>query len=126
MTSIAKSKPCLVCERPIEPFLSFGKMPVANGFLSPDQFANEYFFELKVAFCETCRMVQLAELVDRERMFHENYAFFSSTSTFMAKHFHEFASWVMKTYLDGADSFVVRSEERRVGKECRSRGSPDH
>src|SRR5688500_15851409 len=52
-------------------------------------------------------MVQLAELVDRERMFHENYAFFSSTSTFMAKHFQEFASWVMKTYLNGADSFVV-------------------
>ena len=60
-------------------------MPIANGFLSPEQFAEEYFFELKVAFCENCRMVQLAELVERERMFHENYAFFSSTSTRMAR-----------------------------------------
>jgi methylation protein EvaC len=98
---------CLVCECPIEPFLSFGKMPIANGFLSADQFADEYFFELKVAFCEHCRMVQLAELVDRERMFHEHYAFFSSTSTRMAQHFQEFASWVKSTYLKAADPFVV-------------------
>lgn len=101
------SKPCLICERPIEPFLSFGKMPIANGFLSTEQFAEEYFFELKVAFCENCRMVQLAELVERERMFHENYAFFSSTSAYMAKHFQEFASSVTSTYLKGDDPFVV-------------------
>jgi methylation protein EvaC len=100
-------KPCLVCERPIEPFLSFGKMPIANGFLSRHQFADEYFFELKAAFCENCRMVQLAELVERERMFHDNYAFFSSTSTRMAQHFQEFASWTLKTYLKAEDPFVV-------------------
>src|SRR5918993_1516332 len=100
-------KPCLICERPIEPFLSFGKMPIANGFLSADQFADEYFFELKVAFCENCRMVQLAELVERERMFHENYAFFSSTSTRMAQHFRDFAAWVQQSYLGDDDPFVV-------------------
>jgi methylation protein EvaC len=100
-------KPCLICELPIEPFLSFGKMPIANGFLSADQFADEYFFELKVAFCENCRMVQLAELVDRERMFHEHYAFFSSTSTRMAQHFQQFASWIRDTYLKKNDPFVV-------------------
>ena len=75
------STKCLICQSPIEPFISLGKMPIANGFLLPDQFAGEYFFELKAAFCPGCGMVQLAELVDRERMFHENYAFFSSTST---------------------------------------------
>jgi methylation protein EvaC len=52
-------------------------------------------------------MVQLAELVERERMFHDNYAFFSSTSTYMARHFQEFASWVMRTYLAAEDPFVV-------------------
>ena len=100
-------KPCLICERPIEPFLSFGKMPIANGFLTADQFSDEYFFELKVAFCQHCRMVQLVELVERERMFHENYAFFSSTSTRMAQHFQEFAVWVKHTYLRAEDPFVV-------------------
>lgn len=98
---------CLICERSVEPFLSFGKMPIANGFLTPEEFSDEYFFELKVAFCEHCRMIQLAELVERERMFHENYAFFSSTSTRMATHFQEFAEWVRDKYLSEADPFVV-------------------
>jgi methylation protein EvaC len=100
-------KPCLICELPIDPFLSFGRMPIANGFLSADQFADEYFFDLQVAFCQNCRMVQLAELVERERMFHNNYAFFSSTSTRMAQHFQEFASWVRQVYLSDDDPFVV-------------------
>jgi methylation protein EvaC len=98
---------CLICKHPVEPFLSFGKMPIANGFLVPEQFADEYFFELKVAFCEHCRMMQLAELVDRERMFHENYAFFSSTSVRMARHFQQFAEEIRSKYLRDADPFVV-------------------
>jgi methylation protein EvaC len=98
---------CLICEHPYEPFITFGKMPIANGFLTPDQFKNEFFFELKVGFCPNCSMVQLAELVDREKMFHENYAFFSSTSERMAKHFQEFAETVQQNYLKSADPFVV-------------------
>lgn len=98
---------CLICGSSIEPFMSFGRMPIANGFLSPDQFAEEYFFELKATFCSNCTMVQLAELVDREKMFHENYAYFSSTSARMAVHFKEFADLVMADYLKLPDPFVV-------------------
>ena len=87
--------------------MSFGKMPIANGFLTPNQFAGEYFFELKVGFCERCTMVQLTEQVDREKMFHGEYAFFSSTSTRMAEHFRRFAESVMKDYLTAPDPFVV-------------------
>jgi methylation protein EvaC len=100
-------KKCVICSSAIEPFISFGKMPLANGFLSPDQFAREYFFELKVGFCSNCGMVQLTELVDREKMFHDNYPFFSSTSTRMAVHFKEFANLVMKEHLKSPDPFVV-------------------
>lgn len=100
-------KPCLICNTPIEPFMSFGKMPIANGFLTPEQYSEEYFFELKTAFCPHCKMVQLTELVDERKMFHENYAFFSSTSVRMAEHFQRFAEGVMKDYLDPSDPFVV-------------------
>jgi methylation protein EvaC len=100
-------KHCLVCGAAIEPFMSFGKMPIANGFLTPNQFAQEYFFELKVGFCPKCTMVQLTEQVDRERMFHDEYAFFSSTSMRMAVHFKEFAQLVMSTYLNEPDPLVV-------------------
>lgn len=98
---------CLICAAPVERFMSFGRMPIANGFLSPDQFADEYFFELQVGFCPKCTMVQLIEQVDREKMFHEEYAFFSSTSTRMATHFKEFAADVRGHYLKAPDPFVV-------------------
>jgi len=98
---------CLVCSQPVEPFISFGKMPIANGFLTTEQFQNEYLFELKAGFCDHCKMVQLTELVDRERMFHENYAFYSSTSAKMALHFQAFANLVKQRYVGEKDPFVV-------------------
>lgn len=98
---------CLICNTNIDSFMSFGKMPIANGFLSPEQFADEYFFELHVGFCSNCSMVQLLEQPDREKMFHENYAFFSSTSARMAVHFKEFADLVMTSHLHSTDPFVV-------------------
>ncbi|MDR3574521.1 MAG: class I SAM-dependent methyltransferase [Anaerolineaceae bacterium] len=100
-------KKCLICDSQIEPFINFGRMPIANGFLSPDQFASEYFFELTATYCAKCSMVQLAEQPDRERMFHENYAFFSSTSSRMAIHFKEFAELVKARHLKHSDPFVV-------------------
>jgi methylation protein EvaC len=100
-------KECLICDESIQPFMSFGRMPIANGFLSPAQFAAEYFFDLQVAFCPKCGMVQLTDLVEPEKMFHENYAFYSSTSTRMATHFKRLADLVMANYLEAADPFVV-------------------
>jgi len=54
-----KNKNCLVCEAPVEEFISYGRMPIANGFLKPEQYPQEYFFELAVGFCPKCTMVQL-------------------------------------------------------------------
>lgn len=98
---------CLICETSIEPFIDFGPMPLANGFLSPEQFGDEYFFNLATAYCPTCHMVQLVEQPDREQMFHENYAFYSSTSRLMAVHFKEFADLVRERYLTSDDPLVV-------------------
>jgi methylation protein EvaC len=100
-------KPCMICQSYIDPFISFGKMPIANNFLVPEQFEDEYLFDLKVAFCSNCKMVQLMEFVDRERMFHDHYAFYSSTSKRMALHFVDFAGAVRQDYLKGRDPFVV-------------------
>ncbi|NPU86159.1 MAG: class I SAM-dependent methyltransferase [Syntrophaceae bacterium] len=98
---------CLICQEPIEPFMSFGRMPIANGFLRESEFDDEYFFDLRVAFCGACKMVQLVEQPAREMMFNENYAFYSGTSRNMAVHFNEFASHVKRDYLGGQDPFVV-------------------
>lgn len=98
---------CRICQTPLKPFMSFGRMPIANGFLGREQFANEYFFELKVAFCNNCGMFQLVEQPDREMMFNQNYAFFSGTSKGMTLHFKEFAEHVIRDYLVSRDPFVV-------------------
>ena len=100
-------KTCLICNSRIEPFLDFGTMPLGNGFLLPENYEDEYYFNMQVGFCAHCGMVQLLGQPDREQMFHENYAFFSGTSRYMALHFKCFADHVMRDYLTAADPFVV-------------------
>jgi methylation protein EvaC len=97
---------CLVCSSSIEPFISFGKMPIANGFLSREEFPREFFFELKAAFCPSCSMVQLTDLVSEEKLFHDAYPFFSSTSRRMASHFQRFAQSILEQYT-GVDPLVI-------------------
>lgn len=98
---------CRVCKCSIHAFMSFGPMPIANGFLMPEQFADEYFFELAPAFCEACGSFQIVEQPEPQRMFHDNYAFFTRTSKRMVEHFGGYADWVLANYLDGSDPFVV-------------------
>ena len=74
-------KKCLICSNDYSPFVDFGRMPIANAFSSKKELENEYFFDMKVGFCEACKMVQLLEQPNREKMFHDSYAFFSSTSS---------------------------------------------
>jgi len=98
---------CLICNNEYKPFISFGPQPIANGFIKMEDLGNEYFFDMQVGHCEVCNMVQLVDQPDREQMFNSNYAFFSSTSTYMAKHFQQFAETIKSTYLQNDNPFVV-------------------
>ena len=89
MISNTYKKKCLICEHNVNSFIEFGEMPIANSF-SKSINDNEYLFSMNMGFCENCKMVQLLEQPERERMFHNNYAFFSSTSEYMKKHFYNF------------------------------------
>jgi len=104
----ALSGRCRVCDAPISAFMSFGRMPIANGFLTAEEIPDEYFFELAPAFCSQCSMFQLIEQPQPDKMFHGNYAFYSSTSRYMQMHFEAFAKSVIADVLPGrADPFVV-------------------
>lgn len=52
-------------------------------------------------------MVQLTEEVPREKMFHENYPYRSSGSTYMRRHFEGVARNFLSTELTGPDPFLV-------------------
>ena len=71
----------------IIPFMTFGKMPIANGFLGEKDFQKEYFYEMKVGFDEDLSLFQLLEHPKPEMMFNENYPFFTKSSNYMINHF---------------------------------------
>jgi len=99
---------CKICHATLTKVISFGKMPIANGFLKQEKFSQEYFFELAVSFCPSCKMFQLIDQPDSEMMFHDNYAFFSSTSKKMAEHFENMAQGYMAEFMPTpSNAFVV-------------------
>jgi len=97
---------CRACQSNIEPFIDFGRMPLANAFLTPDEFGGEFFFNLSAAYCPRCTLVQLVDQPGRERMFNDRYPFFSSSSVRMQDHFGSLAGDVMAN-LPPRDPFVV-------------------
>jgi methylation protein EvaC len=98
---------CLICNSDYQPFVDFGDMPIANAFATRKEVVNEYTFPMKAGFCENCNMVQLVDQPDRKKMFHENYAFFSSTSHYVKEHFKKFSNSVSELQALDKDSFVV-------------------
>src|SRR5579864_4391892 len=108
------STKCRVCGGGIEAFMTFGRMPIANGFLKPSEVASEYFFELAPAFCETCKMFQIVEQPDATKMFHENYAFYSSTSRYMQAHFERYANFVISKFYNPALADEIAAEHGRA------------
>lgn len=72
---------CRACETIIQSFMSFGKMPIANGFLNPEDFKMEYFYKLKPVFCENFLTLQITEQPDPAKIFHQSCPFFSNFQT---------------------------------------------
>ena len=90
----------------VNPFMTFGKMPIANGFLGQKDFAKEFFFEMKVGFDETLSLFQLLEHPKPEMMFNENYPFFTQSSKFMIKHFEDYAKWVKQRFFNNTKKII--------------------
>ena len=70
--------------------MSFGKMPMANGFLESQEFNDEFFYELEVGFSEELSLFQLNDFPNPSKMFNENYPFFSGSSEYMKSHFKKY------------------------------------
>jgi len=97
---------CRVCKNSFKEFIDFGMMPIANSFKSKIV-DNEEKFPMSVGFCKECKIVQLLHQPDPKKMFHENYAFLSSTSSYMKEHFSRLASQVIEEKKLNNQSFVV-------------------
>ena len=87
---------CKILDEPITNFMSFGKMPIANGFLKKEQFDNEFFFDMQIGFSNKISLFQLINHPKPEQMFNNQYPFFSGSSIFMRNHFRDYSNWLKK------------------------------
>lgn len=97
---------CKICGSKTKTIISYGKQPIANGFIK-NQKAKEYFFDLISVYCPSCHMVQLAKAPEPEMMFNAHYHFISSTSRVMAEHFEKQADAIIKFVAKRNDPLVV-------------------
>jgi SAM-dependent methyltransferase len=78
--------------------MDFGEVALAGGFVTPEQFAKEHKFRLRLYFCEDCYAVQVIDKVPAEVLFH-NYFYFSSSIGTLREHFKAYAAEVALRFL---------------------------
>jgi len=100
---------CRGCGDPdFKVFLDLGETPLADALVEEaDLDGPEERFPLQVAFCEACSQVQITEDVDPQKLFVDNYLYFSSFSDHLLTHSREHARGLINRQgLDGG-SLVV-------------------
>ena len=91
---------CKITNNDLTPFMSFGKMPSANGFLEKKDFETEFFYEMEVGFSDKVSLLQLNEFSNPKKVHNEKYPFYTSSSENMKIHFEKFSKWMQKMYLN--------------------------
>ncbi len=92
----------------LEPVLDLGAMPLSDGLLTAKQLNEpEGKYPLEVAFCPTCSLVQILETVPPEKLFCEDYPYYSSFSDALLAHSRENVLDLIERRQLTADSFVV-------------------
>ena len=105
-----KRTACRACNQDnLAPFIALGPTPLANSFLkSEKEFAEEISFPLDVYFCETCSLVQLADVVDPEILF-RNYIYVTGTADTIVAHNKRYARTVVDFLKLNDEDLVVEA-----------------
>jgi SAM-dependent methyltransferase len=94
--------------RRLEVFLSLGELPLADALLREEDLGRpEPRYPLDVAFCPDCALVQVVEEVPPQRLFVDNYLYFSSYSDALLEHARAHAERLVAERRLGPDSLVV-------------------
>ena len=102
---------CKITKSIIKPFMSFGKMPLANGFLSEKDFKKEFFYNLEVGFSKKLSLLQINEHPKPTQMFNKSYPFFTGSSKFMQIHFQNYANFINKKLKIGSNLIEIGSND---------------
>jgi|TARA_B110000037_G_scaffold117242_1_gene134522 methylation protein EvaC len=97
---------CKITNKNIKPFMSFGKMPIANGFIEKKDFDKEFFFNMEVGFADDLSLFQLKDHPSPEQMFNSKYPFFTGSSQYMKIHFSKYAKFIKDNYLSNNGKII--------------------
>lgn len=98
---------CRACSTSTIPFFSLGEMPLVNSFLKTENdFSREKKYDLTVAFCPSCFLVQLTETISPEILFRD-YIYFSSTSTSFLEHNRRTVNYFINRFVLTPNSLVL-------------------
>jgi SAM-dependent methyltransferase len=100
---------CRLCGAPLEHVVAdLGVSPVANDYLDEDDLGRmEPFYPLKALVCAQCLLVQLEAFEPPERIFSDEYAYFSSYSSSWLDHARRYTTAMVERLGLGAESKVV-------------------
>ena len=91
-----KYSKCKVTGKKIPIIFSYGKMPIANDFSRKTR--KRDYYDMQISFNEDEGIFQLVNAPKPKKLFNENYAFLSSTSKNMEKHFYEIGNEIKKKF----------------------------
>ena len=97
---------CKITKKKIKPFMSFGEMPIANGFLNKKNFKKEFVFKMEVGFSNEISLFQLNDHPKPKLMFNNNYPYFTSSSKYMVNHFKDFSKWIKNNYFNDVKNII--------------------
>jgi 2-polyprenyl-3-methyl-5-hydroxy-6-metoxy-1,4-benzoquinol methylase len=104
-----RMRDCRFCGAPLEQtFVDLGMSPVSNAFLKMEQLNGmEPFFPLHAYVCGSCFLVQLEQFETPDRIFNDEYAYFSSYSDTWLEHARRYAEAMTHRLSLGPTSFVA-------------------
>lgn len=102
-------KHCRICGHELgEPFFSLGGSPLSNSYLTTEQLDYmEPYYPLDLHVCPGCWLVQLDVYLQAEKIFSNEYAYFSSYSDSWLRHCENYVDQITKQLKLGKESFVV-------------------
>ena len=113
---------CRVCaSSDVVEIFAIPPIPLVGEFTSkPNTQAD--LFPITVLHCDSCKVLQIKESIDSERLFQE-YSFSSSTVAGLVRHFSDYATWIWERYKPtkvlevGCNDGVLLSPLTRYGVE---------
>lgn len=104
--SYVKNGTCLICNSSdLIPFLDFGDIPLAGGFLLETDLSLDRLYPMTMSFCRSCFEVQIQEIISPSTLF-TDYRYTSSTTNTLREHFKVYAKEMYDRFLT-PHSFVV-------------------